>query len=44
MEIIRDQFSYVTCPNMPQVYQRIGDELKEQSKPYQIMKDVSNLE
>ena len=29
---------------MPKMYNNIATELKEQSKPYQIMKDVSNLE
>ena len=44
LQLIKDQFSYVTCPSMPQMYQHIEGQLKEQSKPYQIMKDVSTLE
>lgn len=42
--MIKDEFSYVTSPSMPKMYKHIAEELKEHSKPYQIMKDVSNLE
>ena len=44
MQLIKELFSYGTCPSMPKMYNHISNELKEQSKPYQIMKDVSNLE
>ena len=44
MKLIRDQFSYVTCPAMPQMHSTISEKLYAQSKPYQIMKDVSTLE
>ena len=44
MNLIKDSFSYGTCPSLPQTHKRISDELLEKSKPYQIMKDVSSLE
>lgn len=29
---------------MPNVFSRLSNELKQQSKPFQIMKDISSLE
>jgi len=41
---IKDNFSYVTCPAMPPVYKKISTDLDNNSKPYQILKDISSLE
>lgn len=41
---IKESFSYVTSPALPQAFKRISDELNSTSKPYKIMKDVSSLE
>jgi len=44
IQLIRDQFGCGTSPCMPGVFQRLNKELREQSKPYQILRDVSTLE